>query len=326
MIRGCKNSSFKVGLTVLSFLLTTACSLGTEVGNGLKPGNPGSPGSGASPDSSASSNDQAPKSAYTPFASASDDSLFSPFNNGESFGQVAAIGNGGQIDPAHETSGTLSSSGVLGGGAMAGTTILGGIGTSSGSSVLTGSELSKIKSDLSAVPVAISDSQLTKSNLQLLMIDLAFTGCGSPLAELSTGAATLQLSINGGQRGKFEIKAAADQSRWEIRGSDGVLIRTVTPITLSNSGVTIQTVSAGDASGIVLRPISVCSDFTSVVDVTLEGKAGKFTKKTVKLTTSKGYSYLVWYQEGVAGSGKVVRVSLSAQVNSTAPYAVFQTP
>jgi len=321
MIRGCKNSSLKSGLTVLSFLLTTACSLGTEVGNGLKPGNPGSAGSGASPDSSASSDDKAPKSAYTPFASASDDSLFTPFNNGESFGQVAAIGTGGQIDPFMARS---LASGVLSGGVAASSGIGSGTGAASGASVFSGSELAKIKSDLSAVPVAISDSQLTEANFPLLLVDLAFTGCGSPLADLSAvGAAAFKLSISGEQRGNFAMKPAPDFKTWEIRGSDGGLVRTVTPITISNSGTTIQTVSSSDASGAALRPISVCSDFKSTAGETLAGRPGKFTKRTVKLATSKGYSQLIWYS---SGSDKIVQVSLTANADAIVPFAVFDTP
>ena len=320
MIRGCKSSSLKSGLAVLSFLLTTACSLGTEVGNGFKPGNSGSAGSGASPDSSAASNDQAPKSAYTPFASASDDSLFTPFKNSESFEQFAAVNPSIRIDSealsngAITAGGTVLTTGALGSGTAAGIDSAGVSGVSGAG---------KVKSDLSVVPAAISDSQLTKSNLPLLMVDLAFAGCGSPFAKMSTGGATFQLSINGEQRGKFEIKPAADRSKWEIRGSDGVLIRIVTNITLSNSVATIQTVSASDASGTVLRPISVCSDFKSTAGVTLAGRPGKFTKKTVKLATSKGYSQLVWYS---SGSDKIVQVSLTANADAVVPFAVFDTP
>ena len=174
MSRRCDTCGFISLLVSLTCLFTAACSLGTEVGNGLKPGNPGSNGSGTGPTVTSDSSDQPPKITSVNSVSQADSGLFAPFKSGDTFEQVTAADQSSRMASSLSTSAGGLATGILvaGGAASASSSI--------GSAVLIESEVAKIKSNFSAVPVAISDSQLTEAHFPLLMVDQAFTGCGSP--------------------------------------------------------------------------------------------------------------------------------------------------
>ena len=297
-------------LVALAALVTLACSLGTEVGNGVKPTSP-SPGQGSGSNAGGgTNNDQFVQAsgAMQPntsqggtsglptgdLASVSmqDTQLFAPNSSGVSAGTVPT---------------SPISSSVIG-------------AAQASSAVHSPTNLSSVAGGANSV---ISDSDLAKENLPLLALNLAFAGCESPLADkFASPPKLMSLTVLGAKIASFKVALVNNGTAFEVRDVNSNFVVNVTP-SVSNAINSDFVVSSDNGFGAPWPPKANCSKLvTTTPNVPVTGLDGVYTLRRVTLETSRGTTQLSWYLSSGA-SPKLVRATLSADPNAMLPYAIF---
>ena len=293
-------------------LVSLACSLGTEVGNGLKPpkGDDNQEKVGAAKSSPDSMSDSASEAQILA-------GLF------DSSGGIASSGGGGPL-----------SSGSYGGQSgqdpyesrTVGTYTGAGSGKQ-GETAQPGEDLGPFVSNARSLAIVpIDSSQLQGDKINQLLIDLALTGCASPLyGGTPSSNANFSLTVNGNSLGFLPVNiiGAPDRSSWSIRSSGLQIDRTIelTP-TVKVTG------SRGSPVPEVIPSYSSCSTRGTTSASTLPNYGGTFVKTTFKLATSRGYTYLTWYLKDGPGDfiTRLKRIELNKSPDANDPFMVIAAP
>jgi hypothetical protein len=293
-------------------LVSLACSLGTEVGNGLKPpkGDDNQEKVGAAKSSPDSMSDSASEAQILA-------GLFDSSGGIATSGAGGAVSSGSYGDPKDRDPYESRTKGVptgTGGGTQ---------GETAPPSEDLGPFVSNARS-LAIVP--IDSSQLQGDRINQLLIDLALTGCASPLYGVTPSSnANFSLTVNGNSLRFLPVNiiGALDSRSWSIRGSGLQIDRTVelTP-TIKVTG------SRGSPVPEVIPSYSSCSTRGTTSASTLPNHSGTFVKTTFKLATSRGYTYLTWYLKDGPGDfiTRLKRIELNKSPDANDPFMVIAAP
>ncbi|MBM4251375.1 MAG: hypothetical protein FJ146_05355 [Deltaproteobacteria bacterium] len=172
----------------------------------------------------------------------------------------------------------------------------------------------------------IDDAMLQNTRLPNSLVDLAMTGCASPLygSGAPSGRVEFSLAVNGDlSAGKISVTASADGKSWDIIGTDPLFRRTVT----LTPEVTVKATSANGAV-VDVPSYSSCEVQSITTTTSLSGYSGAFRKITQKLATSKGNTYLTWYVQEGAGDyiTRLKRIELDKFADAQQAFAVFSAP
>ena len=281
------------------------CALGTEVGNGAKPEKDG--------DQSKSSKQApipaAPKSTDNAYG----DSLVGIFGGPEINGQEnwKAIGDGVSAYPA-------------GVGSVAGMGQAGSSGVSAGA-VGDGISGKSAISDTRPLAPIVESKALNKANLDPTIIDLALTGCQSPLYKQNPAGSATFAVVNAAlsQKTSITISAAAEPDTWSITSEDKALARFV-----KWSPQVVVTKPVADGTLVAVPSYGRCTPVAVAAPAVLAGFNDKFTKTTYLITTSRGNTYLTWYVMDGTGDfiSRLKRIELDKAQSSPNPAVVMSAP